>query len=195
MGKREKKLPLSCCCATRGNTVLCAKKCLLMLLLFFIHKSQLFQNDHIKYLFLSGLIWLPLWMMPGAGWGAGPRRCLGNGWRGWGWLRMRCWTGGRCLGLCGDWGCCLRPWSYDHQNPENRGTERLEMVGRVSPQKKRNWERDHNWSYYAERNCKPTSMKKAGLKSIIHILNVLLISNIITHLYLLFNYIYIILII
>ncbi len=126
---KEKKPPLSCCCATRGNTVLCARTCLLMLLLFFIHKSQLFQNDHIKYLFLSGLIWLPLWMMPGAGWGAGPRRCLGNGWRGWGWLRMRmrCWTGGRCFGLYGGWGCCLRPGSYDHQNPENRGTERLEM--------------------------------------------------------------------
>lgn len=136
MGKR-KKLPLSCCCATRGNTVLCAKKCLLMLLLFFIHKSQLFQNDHIKYLFLSGLIWLPLWMMPGAGWGAGPRCCLGNGWRGWEWLRMRCWTGGCCFGLYGDWGCCLRAWSYDQQDPENRGTERLKMVARVSTQGKR----------------------------------------------------------
>lgn len=99
---------------------------------FFIHKSELFENDRIKWLFLRALIWLPLWMVPGAARGAGARSALGCGWRGSGWRPMPCWTGGRCCGLYGGSGCCLRAGSYERPDSENRGTELLktrDMIG------------------------------------------------------------------
>lgn len=98
--------------------------------------------------FPSGLIWLPLWRMPGAGrrwrW---PPCCFGSGLRGWGW---RWWL--RCLGaphipVCNGWvGCAVRgqAWEGGYQgHPGNQCTVELldnrTHIQQVTQRYRNNW--------------------------------------------------------
>lgn len=70
--------------------------------------------------FPSGLIWLPLWWLPGAG-RRQPPCSSGSGWRGWGWRRWLPRLGGCLLFWIDSTGCDDQRWASGHL--EQRGSQ------------------------------------------------------------------------